>query len=159
MATSKSSKNKTSNNDLEGEENSPISPNSHSSTAVNATSDDTETVEIAETEVFLFFATSENNILMQDSFPRKTPYGALIGVNVPRLYFRNIIVPRKAEDNEDEPVNNKQVKIYSKVMRDFVGMDDVTESVKVALLDFSYNLTLGEFIFLLFYFAFALVSM
>ena len=148
MATSKSSKNKASNNDLEGEENSPISPNSHSSTAVNATSaEDTETVEIAETEVFLFFATSENNILMQDSFPRKTPYGALIGVNVPRLYFRNIIVPRKAEDNEDEPVNNKQVKIYSKVMRDFVGMDDVTESVKAALLDFSYNLTLGEFSF------------
>jgi len=145
VATSKSSKNKASNNDLEGEENSPISPNSHSSTAVNAASaEDTETVEIAETEVFLFFATSENNILMQDSFPRKTPYGALIGVNVPRLYFRNIIVPRKAEDNEDEPVNNKQVKIYSKVMRDFVGMDDVTESVKVALLDFSYNLTLGK---------------
>lgn len=144
MATSKSSKNKPSSNDLEGEDsNTPISPSSHNSTAANA-ADDSETVEIAETEVFLFFATSENNILMQDSFPRKSPYGALIGINVPRLYFRNIIVPRKAEDNEDEPVNNKNVKIYSKVMRDFVGMDDVTESVKVALLDFSYNLTLGK---------------
>ena len=106
--------------------------------------EDAETVEIADIEVFLFFATSEHGILMQDSFPRKTPYGTLIGINVPRLYFRNYLVPKKAEDNEEE-VNSKVVKIYSKVMRDFVGMDDVSEGVKVALLDFSYNLTLGEY--------------
>jgi hypothetical protein len=43
----------------------------------------------SETEVFLFFATSEHGILMQDSFPRKQPYGDMIGLNVPRLYFRN----------------------------------------------------------------------
>ena len=29
-------------------------------------------------------------------------------------------------------------------MRDFVGMDDVSENAKYALLDFSYNLTLGK---------------
>ena len=37
-----------------------------------------------------------------------------------------------------------KVKIYSRVMRDFVGMDDVSENAKYALLDFSYNLTLGK---------------
>eukprot|EP01036_Dinobryon_divergens_P023346 gene23346-31680_t len=40
--------------------------------------------------------------------------------------------------------NNNAVKIYSRVMRDFVGMDDVSENAKYALLDFSYNLTLGK---------------
>ena len=29
-------------------------------------------------------------------------------------------------------------------MRDFVGMDDVNETAKFALLDFSFNLTLGK---------------
>jgi hypothetical protein len=44
--------------------------------------------------VFLFFATSEHGILMQDSFPRKQPYGDMIGLNVPRLYFRNQVGSR-----------------------------------------------------------------
>jgi hypothetical protein len=48
----------------------------------------------SETEVFLFFATSEHGILMQDSFPRKQPYGDMIGLNVPRLYFRNQVGSR-----------------------------------------------------------------
>lgn len=41
-------------------------------------------------------------------------------------------------------MNLEKVKIYSRVMRDFVGMDDVSENAKFALLDFSYNLTLGK---------------
>jgi hypothetical protein len=53
---------------------------------------------------------------------------------------------RKADDNDDELdiVNSKVVKIYSKVMRDFVGLEDINEGIKTALLDFSYNLTLGR---------------
>jgi len=100
-----------------------------------------------EVEVYLFFATSENGILMQDSFPRKVPFGPMIGVNVPRLYFRNALPSRNADDDADSEadlINSKIVKIYSKVMRDFVGMDDVSVAVKTALLDFSYNLTLGR---------------
>lgn len=117
-------------------------------TAATAGSADTEAVDPEnEVEVFLFFATSENGILMQDSFLRKQPYGSLIGLNVPRLYFRNALPTRKAgedPDDELEIVNSKVVKIYSKVMRDFVGLDDLNESTKAALLDFSYNLTLGK---------------
>jgi intraflagellar transport protein 140 len=109
-----------------------------------------------EIEVVLFFVTSEHGILMQDSFLRKQPYGPMVGLSVPRLYFRNVLPTRRADEMDDEDangnggnggaggVNSKVVKIYSKVMRDFVGMDDVKEATKTALLDFSYNLTLGK---------------
>lgn len=112
----------------------------------------------AEVEVFLFFATSEQGILIQDSFPRKEPYGTMIGVNVPRLFFRNIPPLKKGDGSEDEDAadrdqsskstvvvaKDKEVKIYSKVMRDFIGIDNVDDSIKAALLDFSFNLTLGR---------------
>lgn len=89
---------------------------------------------------------------MQDSFPRKHPYGTMIGISVPRLYFRNAEKTDEADpelNNDGAGRNNnsrngKQVKIYSKVMRDFVGMDNITEAVKTAMLNFSFNLTLGK---------------
>jgi hypothetical protein len=193
-----------------------VAPSSVAGAGAGTDSADTPDPD-SETEVFLFFATSEHGILMQDSFPRKQPYGDMIGLNVPRLYFRNQVrvvssinalilqllhhlveyvllhfglcwviissamlcrivllfssnsheivreaaarccglilfmsffqVPtRKADDNDDELdiVNSKVVKIYSKVMRDFVGLEDINEGIKTALLDFSYNLTLGR---------------
>eukprot|EP01035_Chromulina_nebulosa_P025109 gene25109-32749_t len=96
----------------------------------------------SEVEVFIFFATSEHGILMQDSFPRKHPNGAMISA---------VSVKRQTDDDNDgmngsagQNGNNNAVKIYSRVMRDFVGMDDVSENAKYALLDFSYNLTLGK---------------
>eukprot|EP01038_Epipyxis_sp_PR26KG_P011964 gene11964-16014_t len=117
----------------------------NNNTAANNTENETE----SDIEIYLFFATSEHGILMQDSFPRKFPCGDMIGLQVPRLYFRNSLQLGKNDEENNESVvamnaTSKQVKIYSKVMRDFVGMDDITEEVKVALLDFSYNLTLGK---------------
>lgn len=119
--------------------------------AANAASAAEDAAEDSEVEVFLFFATTEHGILMQDSFPRKHPYGAMMGLSVPRLYFRSGMTSarRKDDDNDDgndfrAEVDLKDVKIYSKVMRDFIGMDDVTEHAKAALLDFSYNITLGH---------------
>ena len=111
--------------------------------------------DIADVEVFLFFATTENGLLMQDSFPRSGPYGDMLGINVPRLYFRDTGV----EDENDEDNNGNggydgkdgedragalSTKVFSKVMRDFVGLDEVTEEIRSALLNFSYNLTLGK---------------
>jgi intraflagellar transport protein 140 len=106
--------------------------------------------ETADTdiEVYLFFATSEHGVLMQDSFARKQPFGNLLGLAVPRLFFRNAPPARRAGDDEDEEraaAEQQEVKVYSKIMRDFVGMaDDIDENTKFALLDFSYNLTLGR---------------
>ena len=43
----------------------------------------------ADVEIVIFFATTTHGLLMQDSFPRKSPYGPMIGFVVPRVYFRN----------------------------------------------------------------------
>jgi intraflagellar transport protein 140 len=62
------------------------------------------------------------------------------------LYFRNAIATQNTETEDQQ--NAKQaanvVKVYSKVMRDFIGVDEVHDSTKKALLNFSYNLTLGK---------------
>ena len=35
----------------------------------------------SEVEVVIFFATTEHGLLLQDSFPRKTPLGSLLGLS------------------------------------------------------------------------------
>ena len=101
---------------------------------------------LAEVEIVLFFATTEYGLLMQDSFQRKSPCGTMLGFMVPRVYFRNIAsTVEDGVDGNGGSVDKDKVKVYSKVMRDFVGMDGgVNEVTKKALLDFSYNLTLGK---------------
>ncbi len=105
--------------------------------------------ESAEVEVFLLFATTEHGILMQDSFSRKEPYGDMLGIIVPRLYFRD--GGSATQDNQDHDSSEgkrdddeQRSRIFSKVMRDFVGLDDVDPTARTALLEFSYNLTLGK---------------
>jgi intraflagellar transport protein 140 len=120
--------------------------------------------DVADIEVFLFFATTEQGLLMQDSFPRKTPYGKMLGLNVPRLYFRDTGIEQDEDENNNNDNNGNNgnsnsnydskhddddklsTKVYSKVMRDFVGLDveEITEDIRNALLNFSYNLTLGK---------------
>ena len=98
---------------------------------------------LAEVEIVLFFATTEHGLLMQDSFQRKSPCGTMLGFMVPRVYFRNMT--STVEDGVDGNGGSAdKVKVYSKVMRDFIGMDNVNDVTKKALLDFSYNLTLGK---------------
>ena len=108
--------------------------------------------DIADVEVFLFFATTEFGLLMQDSFQRKQPYGNMLGLNVPRLYFRDTGVEEDKDEERNVRSEGKEgdapvfSKVYSKVMRDFVGLDEgaIDEATRCALLDFSFNLTLGK---------------
>lgn len=90
---------------------------------------------MTEVEVFLFFATVDHGLLMQDSFQRLPPYGSMVGFTVPKLYFRSDSSNSGSDDSS---------KMYTKVMRDFIGIKDVDETITLALLDFSYNLTLGK---------------
>jgi len=94
-----------------------------------------------EAEISIFFATSDYGILLQDSYPRKHPHGPLIGMVVPRVYFRS--APPKYEEGEQR--NEDEVDgIYVKVMRDFVGLSNIDDDARTALLDFSLNLALGK---------------
>jgi intraflagellar transport protein 140 len=86
-----------------------------------------------EVEVFVFFATSEHGIMLQDSFARKSPYGAMMGISVPHIFFASLSTSRDA------------TKILPKVMRDFVGLEGVVDDEsRRDLIEFSFNLTLGK---------------
>jgi len=94
-------------------------------------------------EVVLLFASTEHGILLQDSFPRDSSHGDLLGIAVPNIYFRNAVPSMSAGDGT--PTGNRHtVKILAKVMRDFVGVNQIDDATKYALLEFSFNLTLGK---------------
>lgn len=59
---------------------------------------------MSEVEVYTLFASSEYGILMQDSFPRRSPFGSFLGLNVPRLYFRNVtnMIDKDKDNGESE---------------------------------------------------------
>jgi intraflagellar transport protein 140 len=94
-----------------------------------------------EFEIVLLFASSENGILLQDSFPRHPLHGDLLGINVPLIYFRS---PSQLIQAEAAGGGRNAIKIFTKTMRDFVGINQVDDAVKFALLEFSFNLTLGK---------------
>jgi intraflagellar transport protein 140 len=95
-----------------------------------------------EFEIVLLFASSEHGILLQDSFPRAPTHGDLLGIDVPNVYFRNAIQAQTSSEGDQGPRNN--VKVYAKVMRDFVGVTKIDDTTKFALIEFSFNLTLGK---------------
>jgi intraflagellar transport protein 140 len=105
-------------------------------------------------EVTTLFVTAEYGILLQDTFPLEPPLEALLGVQVPRLFFTRCgsAPAREAGDadaeegnvnkNIGEPADN--VGLCGRVMRDFVGLDDADARTRSALLDFSFYLTVGN---------------
>jgi len=84
----------------------------------------------SEGEIRTLFVTSDHGIQMQDTFPLEAPLEALIGCRVPCLYFSTI------------PESGGQPGLQSSVLHDFVGLEDVDDETKKALLDFSYFLTI-----------------
>ena len=119
-----------------------------------------------EFEVFIMFVASDHGILMHDSFPRTKPYGPLLGIQVPRIYFASQGAQQDSEGNpgvtvvrsrygvhELDSENNHAarshgrdygIQILSKVMRDFVGIDLSDEQTKKTLLDFAYYVAIGN---------------
>lgn len=98
--------------------------------------------EEAEIEIVLFFATSDHGLMLQDSFPRLHPYGSLLGLTVPKIHFRGTNNLQTGEEEGKEQDNF--MRTFFKIMRDFVGVEEVDDHIRVALLDFSYFLTLGK---------------
>ncbi len=97
-----------------------------------------------EVEIVMFFATSDHGILLQDSFPKKMPFGSLIGIECPNIYFRSA-PPPIGEDGLPVRSPVADLKVCTKVMRDFVGLEtEVDDESRLALLEFSFNLTLGR---------------
>jgi intraflagellar transport protein 140 len=92
-------------------------------------------------EVTTLFATSDEGLLMQDSFGIDATRETLIGMDVPVIQF----VYRPIEGDEDGDAPDGLPKVRRRIMRDFVGLDGVlTAETKRDLLQFSYQLTIGN---------------
>eukprot|EP00940_MAST-03C_sp_MAST-3C-sp2_P001894 g1894.t1 len=82
--------------------------------------------------VMTLFSTSKLGLLPQDAFSIDRHSHALIGIHVPRIFFlmRSDLSGRR--------------KLKARLMRDFIGLDRVNEKTRDALLEFSYNITIGN---------------
>ncbi|KAL8008467.1 putative tetratricopeptide-like helical domain superfamily, WD40-repeat-containing [Plasmopara halstedii] len=117
-------------------------------------------IQVSDKEITILFASNEHGLLMQDTFDLDLKYTALLGLQVPRIYF-----VAKAENNSSEDSNTvvhvgrtaaenpltKSPMVYdassylrTQIMRDFTGLDKVNNEAKQALIDFCYFMTVGN---------------
>jgi len=71
----------------------------------------------------------------------------MLGVQVPFFYFMG----RKIEDEDEEEAEDKpddkgasNMIILRKPMKDFVGLENVQDDIKQAIMNFSFYLTVGN---------------
>lgn len=115
-------------------------------------------------EVTTLFVTADHGMLLQDVFTLEPPLEALLGVQVPRLFFTRTGAGQQEQQRaltggesksggvrpSTERAKDTAANVYadvglcSRVMRDFVGLDDSDEQTRHALLNFSYYLTVGN---------------
>lgn len=115
---------------------------------------------VSDKEVTIIFASNEHGLLMQDSFDLDLKYTALLGIQVPRVYFVAKVDNGSSDDattvvhvgrtKANNPVS-KTPTIYdtasylrTQIMRDFTGLDKVNNEAKQALIDFCYFMTVGN---------------
>jgi intraflagellar transport protein 140 len=70
----------------------------------------------------------------------------MLGVQVPFFYFMGRKVEDEDEDEDTEKVDTSQstMIILRKPMKDFVGLENVQEDIKQAIMNFSFYLTVGN---------------
>ncbi|KAJ1446802.1 hypothetical protein M885DRAFT_591648 [Pelagophyceae sp. CCMP2097] len=110
-------------------------------------------------EVATLFVTADFGVLLQDVFALEAPLEALLGVQVPRLFFTRRGAAARDDGGIDAQIDQAlgatagnfgaeaadgDVGLASRVMRDFVGLGDVDDEAKAALLAFSFYLTVGN---------------
>ncbi|XP_063681755.1 intraflagellar transport protein 140 homolog isoform X3 [Bolinopsis microptera] len=101
------------------------------------------------------FATSDNGVLLHDSFPMEPGFYKLLGVSVPSFYF--ILQPEDIQkaDGTVSTVSNGETtgetrteglkeRVSAVTMRNFVGLEKSNLEVRQAMLDFAYHLTIGN---------------
>jgi len=83
-------------------------------------------------EVMTLFATAEKGALLQDRFGLPDQ-ASLFGLSVPSLFLTVAGNSRLGD-----------AAMSARTMRDFVGMDRISDDTRKALLEFSFNLTMGN---------------
>lgn len=105
-----------------------------SSLATNARPADT--AQKAFTFASILFVTSDHAPVLQDQFPLPAHADECVGIEAPYVFFRG---RSKIHDT-----SNPNALLKAKVMRDFVGMENLDENTRTAMLDFGYHMTLGN---------------
>ncbi|XP_076809284.1 intraflagellar transport protein 140 homolog [Clavelina lepadiformis] len=106
------------------------------------------TISVPEVLMVSLFVTQDQGIMLQNSYERTNEFEELIGLKVPYFYFtKSISSLQTAVENEIETEETKPKEgsaALSRVMRDFVGLDDCDNASQAAMLNFSYYLTIGD---------------
>lgn len=70
----------------------------------------------------------------------------MLGVQVPFFYFMGRKIEDEDEEEEDTPDDKggSNMIILRKPMKDFVGLENVEDSIKQAIMNFSFYLTVGN---------------
>jgi len=95
-----------------------------------------------ELEVVTIFATPLGELKMHNSIPVDEGIESLLAVRVPHVFF--VTSEGGCLDGQEVQLANRNGRIVSKVMREFVGMEDADAQTQHALIDFSYYLTIGN---------------
>ncbi|XP_039255691.2 intraflagellar transport protein 140 homolog [Styela clava] len=115
-------------------------------TSSSSIGSDTHEIPI-EQLIVLLYSTTDEGVLVQDSFKKSIEQSAIIGLRVPNFYFTKAVISKAEKELSKE--NGESVTFSSKPfsnvpMRDFVGLEDCDPTTRRAMLDFSFNLTLGN---------------
>lgn len=74
----------------------------------------------------------------------------MLGVQVPFFYFMGRKIEEHEESDSEEQEKKEEEKVASnmiilrKSMKDFVGLETVSEDIKQAIMNFSFYLTVGN---------------
>jgi intraflagellar transport protein 140 len=115
----------------------------------------------SDKEVTIFFASNDHGLMMQDSFELETKYQALLGIQVPRVYFVAHVENTSKEETTTvvhvggtkgaaatktpaSTANDVVSYLRTRIMRDFIGLDKVNDAARQALIDFCYYMTIGS---------------
>ena len=93
-----------------------------------------------------FFVTTDYGIKRQDVVKFEEGEETLLGVQVPYFYFMGRQPNDEEEDGFDAQPNEEKnaMIILRKPMKDFVGLENVDQSIKNAIMNFSHFLTVGN---------------
>ncbi|XP_053550522.1 intraflagellar transport protein 140 homolog [Bombina bombina] len=94
--------------------------------------------------VMSFFSTQENELFLQDSFPRPANLHSLLGIEVPHYYFTK--KPGEEEKSVEPEMGTPRIPqmVAKRALRDFTGLEECDKTTREAILNFSFYLTVGD---------------
>lgn len=92
--------------------------------------------------------TTDYGIKNQDVLKFEDGYETLLGIHVPYFYYMGRKVENEEESDEEEEKKEKgdssKMLILRNAMKDFVGLENVEDNIKKAILNFSHYLSVGN---------------